>query len=53
MGLAGLASELLQDHFPPQVVAELVHPEELTVVKGREVVDVDLTSLKQETSSEP
>lgn len=39
-------SELLQDHLPFQVVAKLVHPEELTVIKCREVVDVDLTSLQ-------
>lgn len=27
-------------------MAELVHLKELTVIKGREVVDVDLTSLE-------
>ena len=40
-------SELLKDHLALQVAGELVHPEELTVIKGRQVVDVDLTSLKR------
>lgn len=29
-------------------MAEPVHPEEFTVIKSRQVVDVDLTSLKRE-----
>lgn len=39
---------MLKDHLPCQVTAEPVRPEELTVVKSRQVVDVDLTSLKGE-----
>lgn len=42
-----LASELLQDHFPFQVTAELVDPEELAVVEGGEVVDIDLPGLEK------
>lgn len=42
------ASELLQDHLAFQVTAELVDPEELTVVEGREVVDIDLPGLEKE-----
>lgn len=38
----------MKDHLSLQVMAELVHPKELTVIKGREVVDVDLTGLKGE-----
>lgn len=34
-------------------MAELVHPEELAVVEGREVVDVDLASLEVRAASEP
>lgn len=41
-------SELLEDYLLLHVMAELVHPKELTVIKGREVVDVDLTGLKRE-----
>lgn len=42
-----LASELLQDHLAFQVTAELVDPEELAVVEGREVVDIDLPGLEK------
>lgn len=42
-----LASELLQDHLAFQVTAELVDPEELAVVEGGEVVDIDLPGLEK------
>lgn len=47
------ASELLKDHLPLQVMAELVHPEELTVIKRRKAVDVDLPRLQEETPGKP
>lgn len=42
-----LTSELLQDHLAFQVTAELVDPEELAVVEGGQVVDVDLPGLER------
>lgn len=48
-----LTLELLQDHLALQVVGELVHPEELAVVEGGQVVDVDLPGLREEALGEP
>lgn len=43
--MAALSLELLQDQLLLGVVAELVGAEQVTVVEGSEVVDVDLSGL--------
>ena len=45
--------ELLQDDLALQVVGELVHAEELAVIEGGQVVDVDLPGLREGASGEP
>lgn len=40
--------ELLDDHLPFHLAAELVHLEQFAVVEGREGVNVDLASLGEE-----
>jgi len=44
------ASELLDYQLPLHITAEPVHLEHLTVIEGREVVDVDLPSLGRRQS---
>lgn len=44
--------ELLQDQFLLPVVVELVGAEEVAVVEGRQVVDVDLSCLMEDEEKE-
>ncbi len=45
-------SELLKDQFLLPVVVELVGAEKVTVVEGRQVVDVYLSRLEKEEEEE-
>lgn len=51
MSTVAWALKLLQDHFLLRIMAKLVGAEEVAVVEGREVVDVDLSGLREKVTS--